>query len=141
MEHKITFFCEDIDYDFPEKDKANDWLLYIIKQNKLEVGEINFIFCSDSYLLEMNKAHLNHDYFTDILTFAYQRSPIMADIYISLDRINDNAKRFQVPNFEELLRVMAHGVLHILGFNDHDETEKKEMRRQEDTALRLWNLI
>jgi probable rRNA maturation factor len=137
MQVPIHFFAEDVAFTLQDEALVTRWLSHIISQNQRSIEGLTFIFCSDRYLLKLNQDHLNHDYFTDILTFPYQYDPILADIYISLDRINDNAKSLGVDPSVELDRVMAHGVLHLLGYNDQSPEEKAEMRSQEDQALKL----
>ncbi len=141
MEVPIHFFAEEIAFELEDESFEKAWLAYLIEQNKRGIEELNFIFVSDTYLLEMNKKHLEHDYYTDILTFAYEENPIMADIYISIERVQDNAQQLQLPFIDELHRVMAHGVLHILGYDDHEENDIELMRKQEEMALSLRDFI
>ena len=102
------------------------------------IGYINFIYCSDEYLLEMNKKYLDHDYFTDVITFDYSEDKIVSgDIFISIDRVEANARDLAISFDEELNRVMIHGVLHLIGFNDKSDEEKQQMREKEDTCLSL----
>ena len=114
------------------------WLSKVaIKENK-ELGEINLIFCSDDHLLQMNREHLGHDYYTDIITFDYVDGSVLSgDLFISLDRIKDNAASFKVETKQELLRVVVHGFLHLAGYGDKTETESKEMRNKENTYLEI----
>lgn len=100
-----------------------------------------YIFCDDDRLLELNRKYLNHDTFTDILTFPYQDADgIQADIFISIPRVHENAEKLGVDKKEELRRVMIHGVLHLLGYNDHSEEEKEHMRKIEDQKLRMFHV-
>ncbi len=102
-------------------------------------GDINIILCNDAYLLEINKKYLNHDTLTDIITFDYCEEKIVSgDIYISIDRVEENAKLFNQDNERELTRVIFHGVLHLLGYKDKSDTEQKEMRGKEDFYLNLF---
>ncbi|MDB4286125.1 rRNA maturation RNase YbeY [bacterium] len=133
----IHFFSEEIDFTLDKATGVGQWLLYILKVNKQKVEGVNFIFCSDSYLRALNERHLNHDYFTDILTFPYQSDPLLADIYISIDRVKENAKTFRTTFTDELHRVMVHGILHLIGFDDHTEEDKNFMRKQETLSLSL----
>jgi len=103
------------------------------------VGDINYIFCSDSYLLKLNQEFLSHQTYTDIITFDYSvGKTISGEIYISLDRIKENANHFNVSPQEELLRVMIHGVLHLSGYRDKKRAEKSIMRKKEEACLSLW---
>lgn len=138
----IQYFSEDIDFSLPDATLTSEWLLRIIHANHRAVAEINYIFCSDSYLLALNQQHLDHHDYTDILTFPYHddsnAAPFFADIYISLDRVKDNAAKFHDTFERELRRVMVHGVFHLLGYNDQEEEEKTRMRKLEQEALILW---
>jgi len=128
----INFYYEDVS----DLHKLRDWFKFSIKAEGKKVGEISFIFCSDSYLLDMNKQYLDHDYYTDIITFDYvQNGIISGDIYISVDRISENADIFQVSFEEELNRIMIHGVMHLCGYADKLESEKLLMTQKEDYYL------
>ena len=100
-----------------------------------QVGPINIIFCSDDYLLKYNKTYLDHDYYTDIITFGYEENPIEGDLYISLDRVKDNASSRGIKLQDEVDRVIIHGVLHLLGYNDKTEEEQKIIAEKEDACL------
>jgi rRNA maturation RNase YbeY len=101
-----------------------------------EVGDISIIFCSDDYLLDINKQYLNHDYYTDIITFDYvEKNVISGDLFISMDRVVENAKQYEIPVLKELYRVVFHGVLHLVGFNDKSKEEKRTMTRKENQYL------
>lgn len=116
------------------------WIHHLAKLHGYEILELTYIFCSDEYLLAVNNEYLNHDYYTDIITFdnSDEEGKIESDIFISIDRVADNAKGLNVPRGTELLRVMAHGVLHLCGFKDKSDQEASEMRAQEDRCLVLW---
>lgn len=134
----LSFFTEDIDFQFDEIKKTSVWINKIISNYSKISGDLTYIFCSDTYLLQLNISHLNHDTLTDIITFDYTNAGIISgDIFISIDRIKENASTFGVPFEEELSRVMAHGVLHLIGFKDKTKDEKQEMREAEDHALTL----
>ena len=139
MESSIHFFSEDIDFQCKNPNKIKAWISRIATRNGYEIDQLNYIFCSDSYLLALNKEHLDHDYYTDILTFPTDslRIPegISADVFISIDRVKDNAMAFKNSFYKELLRVMIHGLLHLMGYDDHGDEAKKEMRAQEDAAI------
>ncbi|MEE0889381.1 MAG: rRNA maturation RNase YbeY [Bacteroidales bacterium] len=112
------------------------WITTIVENNKKEVGEISYIFCSDEQLLEINKEFLNHDYYTDIITFDYSEADVISgDLFISIERIKDNAKTLKTSYQEELHRVIIHGVLHLLGYKDKTEVESENMRKLEDECL------
>ena len=135
----IQFFSEDIAYELPQKQLVVEWIDQIIKDHQFILEELNYIFCSDEYLLNINIEHLNHDYYTDIITFDNSDEPkkIESDIFISIDRVNENCSKHRVSQENELHRVMIHGVLHLLGFKDKTEEEKKRMREKEDACLSL----
>lgn len=135
------FSYEFIEKEIPgfEPEFFDLWLLDVINYYEKENGEITFVFCSDEYLLEMNKEHLDHDYLTDIITFNYNEGiRLSGDIFISLDRVKDNAMEYGDSNFHnELCRVMAHGILHLVGFNDKSENEQAQMTEEENRCLSL----
>ncbi len=113
-----------------------NWIKYTIEKNNKQIGEISYIFCSDEQLLEINKEFLNHDYYTDIITFDYSESDIISgDLFISIDRIKDNAKTLGLSYQEELHRVIIHGILHLLGFKDKTDEESQNMRLLENECL------
>jgi rRNA maturation RNase YbeY len=113
-----------------------NWIKRTIERNNKQLGEISYIFCSDEQLLEINKEFLNHDYYTDIITFDYSEADIVSgDLFISIDRIKDNAKTLDVSYQEELHRVIIHGILHLLGFKDKTDEESQNMRLLENECL------
>lgn len=135
----IRFYSE-TDFNLINKQTYKNWLKSIIEKNNKRVGEINYIFCDDSYLLEINQKYLNHDYFTDIITFDYSEGKkIHGDIYISIDRVRENATLFNQTFDNELLRVLSHGVLHLCGFDDQNQEDKIQMTNQEDEAILLYD--
>lgn len=114
------------------------WLSEVAAKENKELGEVNIIFCSDDYLLQMNREHLDHDYYTDIITFDYVEGSILSgDLFISVDRVRDNAASFEVDIKQELFRVVVHGFLHLAGYGDKSEDEEKEMRSKENTYLKI----
>lgn len=119
------------------------WLKSVSKGHNTTIKNLNYIFQTDEELLALNQEHLNHDTFTDIITFDNRdkEGPVEADIFISIDRVKDNANSFNVSFETELQRVMAHGLLHLIGFGDKSEAEKKEMRKAEDKALELFKTL
>jgi len=134
----IIFFTEDVDYTLKDKLKIKRWIQQTVASESKKTGDINIIFCSDEYLLEVNKQYLNHDYYTDIITFNYNTDKINGDLFISLDRVADNANQNNVPRETELLRVIIHGVLHLLGYNDKTAKEEKEIRAKEDSCIIVY---
>jgi len=102
---------------------------------------LEYVLCSDEYILKVNKEHLDHDYYTDIITFPLQESPLEATIFISVDRVKENAELYNCSEQDELHRVMVHGLLHLLGYNDKTTDEKKQMRLEEDNCLSERNFV
>lgn len=134
---EIEFFFEDIPTFEINHEFASQQIEQLIKEENKEAGDISVIFCSDEYLLEMNKTHLNHDYYTDIITFNYVDGKLISgDLFISVDRVKENAVKFEVSFYEELYRVILHGVLHLVGYNDKTGEEKKVMREKENYYLK-----
>ncbi|GAB0154822.1 rRNA maturation RNase YbeY [Chryseobacterium sp. Alg-005] len=130
----IQFFYENL----PESvnTEYTQWLEDLIISEEKKLGEINYIFCDDEYLLKVNQDYLQHDYYTDIITFDYVKGKtISGEIFVSLQRISDNASTLSKNYEEELRRVLAHGILHLCGYKDKTEEEEKEMRRKEDVYL------
>lgn len=131
----IQYFYEEIEEKVDEEHKI--WLEKIILAEGKKLGEINYIFCDDDYLLKVNQDYLQHDYFTDIISFDYSKGKMVSgDIFISLERVKDNASTLSKDYQEELKRVLAHGVLHLCGYKDKSEIEEKEMRSKEDFYLK-----
>jgi len=132
----ITFDFADLDFQIMHPaEEIKQWLLTIGKKENAEVALLEYIFCSDEYLLEINREYLDHDYYTDIITFPLQESPLEGTIYISIVRIAENAVLYDTTVSDELHRVMAHGLLHLLGYKDKTEDEQKEMRQKEEYYL------
>ena len=133
----IQFFYQKRLNSFRNREKLKQFLVKTAKSHKRGVDEINIIFCSDPYLLEINKKHLSHDYYTDIITFdlSQKGSPLQAEIYISIDRVKDNAKSIGTSFNQELHRVIFHGMLHLLGLKDKLPADQKKMRKAEDELL------
>lgn len=131
----IQFFFENIQ-ETPLNTNLKLWLEHIILSEGKKMGDINYIFCDDEYLLKINQDYLQHDYYTDIITFDYVKGKkISGDIFVSVTRVSENAPLLSKSFEEELHRVMAHGVLHLCGYKDKTETEIKEMRSKEDFYL------
>jgi rRNA maturation RNase YbeY len=138
LDSTIYFFSEDTSFKLPDELKTTAWVVNTITKEGMLPGEINYIFCSDVYLHKMNVDHLNHDTFTDIITFNYCEDDVVnADVFISIDRVKENAETFKCTFEKELNRVMIHGVLHLLGYDDKSEDLKQTMRAKEDFYLNL----
>jgi rRNA maturation RNase YbeY len=139
MGKALAFFYEDTSFKLTSRKKIRKWIEQVIHEEGYALNHINYIFCSDAYLLDINTTHLQHDFYTDIVTFdqSSDDKEIEADIYISVDRVADNANDRHIPFDKELARVMIHGVLHLLGYNDKTEEEKKQMREKEDSCISL----
>ena len=139
-QNNIFFHTVDISFALTRENETSNWLVKLVEAHKKKVGELNYIFCSDDYLLKMNQEHLKHDYFTDIITFDYcEKGMISGDLFISIDRTNENAKTFGKTQMDELNRVIAHGLLHLLGFKDKTTEDIAEMRSMEEKALIMLN--
>lgn len=123
-----------------ERNKLRSFLPRLFKAEKKTLGNLTYIFCSDDYLLEINKTYLRHDYYTDIITFNLSADPriIEAEIYVSVDRVRDNALKQQVSTREEIHRVVFHGALHLCGYKDKTKLDKEQMTRKEDKYLKLY---
>lgn len=134
----IFFFKERIKFRLSKRKQLKDWILEIIKKEGYSISNINFIFCTDSSLRKINKQYLDHDYFTDIITFdnSVLKKTIEGDIFISIDRVIVNSKKFTSSFNDELHRVMAHGVLHLIGYGDKTKSQKTEMKTREDFWLK-----
>ena len=140
---EIHFHFEETDAFPIATDALKSWLYCITQDHDYQISVLNYIFCSDEYLLGINQQYLDHDYYTDIITFdnSDQEQWIEGDIFISVDRVKENAATYRHPFQSELLRVIAHGLLHLIGFQDKTDAEKKEMRKKEDACLSLWSQI
>ena len=138
--YDILFHQDDLVPELPDEQLVAEWISQILKQESKALRRIDFVFLDDNALLQINRDHLQHDTFTDIITFPYKTDPIEAEIYISVDRVRENARSFSVAVVQELLRVMAHGVLHLCGWNDKTASDVKLMRSREDACLTLWGL-
>lgn len=137
---KINFFTEDLVFQLKNKTKLRKWLQEAALKEGHRISELSYIFCSDAYLLEINRAYLDHDTLTDIITFDHATVPgrLIGDVYISIERVRENAEKFNVSETEELLRVMIHGVLHLCGYKDTQKDQRALMRKKEDTYISLY---
>jgi len=135
----IHFFKEDIQFTLRHQSELRKWMQSVIHKYNSQTDEINCIFCSDNYLLKLNKKFLQHDYYTDIITFdnASKKKSVSGEIFISYDRVKENSKMFGTTLKDELHRVMIHGVLHLLGFTDETAKKKAAMRKLEDACLAM----
>lgn len=137
--HPINFFYEEIDFLVEKPVQLKQWIADVVKREGVKLKELNFIFCSDVYLHQINTSYLNHDTYTDIITFDNSDEPgtIEGDIFISIERVRENSQSFQKSFTEELYRVIIHGVLHLIGYNDKTPEEQHAMREKEESSLSL----
>jgi probable rRNA maturation factor len=139
MDHPIEFISEDIEFELKNPNQVSEWITNIIESHDHELVNLTYVFCSDDYLHEINVEYLDHDTLTDIITFdnADEEGIVEGDIFVSIDRVRDNAKDLGTTFDDELHRVLIHGVLHLLGFKDKTEEQEALMRKQEDSSLSL----
>lgn len=136
----INYQAEDIKEPAIKKRAISAWIKKVAKIYNREIGDISYIFCSDAKILDVNKQYLNHDYYTDVITFDYsENNTISGDIFISLDTVKTNAKKFATDPDEELKRVIIHGVLHLCGLKDKSEEDSKNMTQSENQALTIYS--
>ena len=134
-------FHYETDFSIDNESKFADWVSRIVLSEDKAYAQLDFIFCDDEYLLKINQDYLDHDTYTDIITFPYEdMNGIAGDIFISVDRVKENASDFGVEFDLELKRVMAHGLLHLLGFGDKSEEEASQMRLKEDEKIKLFHV-
>ena len=138
----VNYFNEDITFDLPHAPSITEWVQHIITLESQTPGELNFIFCSDEYLLQLNRQYLSHDYYTDIITFDHEEETddISGDIFISIDRVRENAQERNLSFTQELHRVMIHGILHLLGYKDKTTSDQLRMRSKEDASISLLKI-
>jgi len=135
----VDFSSEHVDIPSFINVSVSNWIIEVIKSHNCIIGDLNYLFCDDNYILEVNKTYLQHDYFTDIITFDYCINRVISgDLVISLDTVSSNSVLFSTSYEQELLRVIIHGVLHLIGFDDHSVDEKEQMREMENKALNLF---
>ena len=139
----INFFTEDIKFNLPEKQKRKAWLKKIALSESFKVGELNYIFCSDEYLYQINVDYLNHHTYTDIITFdnSEEEKLIEGDIFVSIDRIKENAQKHSQEELSELSRVISHGLLHLMGYKDKTKADAELMRSKEAFAIELFETL
>ena len=138
----IRYFCEDIRFTYKNKLANNRWLKMVSGSEIRKIGDINVIFCSDNYILDVNMKYLQHDYFTDIITFDYCEGKVLSgDLFISVDSVRETSIELGTDFEEEPHRVIVHGVLHLIGYDDHTEEDKKVMRQKENYYLQMRSQI
>ena len=129
------------DFKLGDDVKYTDWINNIVRGEQWELGDLDYVFCTDDYLYSLNEKYLGHKTYTDIITFDYSEdNTVSGEIYISVDRVKENAKRYNVDFDIELQRVMAHGLLHLMGFNDKTDKEKELMRDKESEKINLFHV-
>lgn len=133
----VLFFNHEVAFSIQDEEVLQNWILETIESEGKQLASINLIICSDTYLLQLNRQYLSHDFFTDILTFGYADDPIEGEIFISVERVKENAQERHLSISHELNRVIIHGVLHLCGYRDGDEAAKKVMTQKEDLYLDL----
>ena len=140
MKNQINYNYE-TNFSIDSEEGYSDWICRVINSEGKLCSELSYIFCDDAYLLEINKEYLNHNTYTDIITFDYSTpNSISGDLFISIERVKDNAQKFGISELEELRRVMVHGVLHLLGYKDKEESEIAEMRIKEEEKLKMFHV-
>ena len=134
----VSYFTEDISFTFKEKRRTSRWLKLVAESEIRRLGDISVIFCSDNYILDVNMKYLQHDYFTDIITFDYcEGDKLSGDLFISVDSVRENSIYYKTQFEEELNRVIVHGLLHLIGYDDHTPEEQTQMREKENYYLEV----
>jgi len=138
----IYFFSEDTPFELPNKLRRKRWLKELANASGYQINELNYVFCSDEFLYQMNVDYLKHHTYTDIITFdnSEKNGKLEGDIFISVDRVRDNAKAHATDEESELTRVLAHGLLHLIGYKDKTKEEASLMRKKEEEAIQLYRL-
>lgn len=138
----ISFYFEDTKFVFRQKTLTKKWLKLVAESEICRIGDISIIFCSDNYILDINQKYLGHDYFTDIITFDYREGDrLSGDLFISVDSVRENSVEYGTEFSDELNRVIVHGLLHIIGYDDHTDEQTSQMRAKENYYLSLRELI
>jgi len=139
MDALIQFFSEEVVFSMPDEPRVHDWIIRTITDEKLEAGVINIIFCNDDYLLDLNQKFLDRDTLTDVIAFDYREegNEVSGDVFISIERIRDNASKLKQSLDHELNRVIIHGILHLCGYADKTPGQKAAMTAKEDKYLSL----
>jgi len=134
----VSYYTEDINFEFKNRRLNNSWLKMVAESEIKKVGNLSIIFCSDNYILDVNMKYLQHDYFTDIITFDYCEGNVLSgDLFISIDSVRENASFYGADFKDELNRVIVHGLLHLIGYDDHTDEDQKVMRSKENYYLSL----
>lgn len=134
----VSFHSENVDFPQIKKRATANWIKTVAENHGRRVGEISYLFCDDAKILEINRQYLQHDFYTDIITFDYSENNVISgDISISLDTVRSNSQKYQTEFTDELNRVIIHGILHLCGLDDHSNSEQEAMRIAENTALLL----
>ncbi len=134
----ISYFFEQTKFQFKNRRLNNAWLKLVAESEIKKLGQINIIFCSDNYILDINQKFLQHDYFTDIITFDYCEGNVLSgDLFISVDSVKENSVFYKTEFEEELNRVIVHGLLHLIGYDDHCDEDIKVMREKENYYLEI----
>ena len=138
----VSYYFEDTDFLFKGKSLNNRWLRLVAESEIRRIGDISIIFCSDNYILDVNQKFLQHDYFTDIITFDYCEGDMLSgDLFISVDSVRENSIEYGSDFNDELSRVIVHGILHLIGYDDHEEEDIALMRKKENYYLSLRELV
>ena len=138
----VSFYFVDTEFRLKEKTRIKNWLKLVAESEIFSLGNISVIFCSDNYILDINQKYLQHDYFTDIITFDYSENDrISGDLFISVDTVRENSIEYATDFQDELHRVIVHGVLHLVGYDDHTDEDVRQMRAKEDYYLSLFDLL
>ena len=134
-------FNYELDFQLDNEELFSEWISRVILSENKKEGDINYIFCDDEYILEINKQYLEHDYYTDIISFDYSvGNELHGDIFVSIDRVKENAQDFNVTFEEELKRVIIHGILHYSGYKDKSDEEEVLMREKEDEKIKMFHV-
>jgi rRNA maturation RNase YbeY len=135
----VSFNFQTAKFQIPTRKTLVNWILLVAYQEQKVVKDISYIFCDDEYLLHLNKKYLQHNTYTDVITFNYSTSKeTTGEIYVSIDRVRENALKFKVPELQELLRVLVHGLLHCFGYSDQTYKSKSVMRRKENNYVKIY---
>lgn len=138
----VEFFYEEVSNSQIQENVITAWINKVVKEYKFELGDITYIFCNDEYILDINRKYLNHDYYTDVITFDYtDNNHVSGDVFISLDTVKSNSSKFEQEFYNELHRVIIHGILHLIGFKDKTTEEDLLMRAEENRALEILKTI
>lgn len=138
----VNYYFEDTAFKLKAKTKIKNWLKLVAESEVYTLGNVSVIFCSDNYILDINQRFLQHDYFTDIITFDYSEgSKISGDLFISVDSVKENSIEYGTDFEDELHRVIVHGILHLIGYDDHTDEDVRIMRSKENYYLSLYDLL